>query len=87
MQGTATDSGGRVAGVEVSVDGGQTWRRAEGQGSWTYQATLTGRGSVSIRARAIDDSANIGAAASVSVSVSCPCSLFGDQLPKTPASR
>jgi hypothetical protein len=85
VQGTATDSGGRVAGVEVSVDGGQTWRRAEGQGSWTYQATLTGRGSVSIRARAIDDSANIGAAASVSVPVSCPCSLFGDQLPKTPA--
>ena len=31
ISGTATDSGGGlVAGVEVSVDGGATWRRANG---------------------------------------------------------
>ena len=37
VSGTATDSGGgRVAGVEVSTDGGTSWHAASGTGSWTY---------------------------------------------------
>ncbi len=37
ITGTATDGGGGVVGgVEVSVDGGATWRRAAGRGTWTY---------------------------------------------------
>ena len=36
-QGTAADTGGgRVAGVEVSTDGGSTWHPAEGRESWRY---------------------------------------------------
>lgn len=35
--GTAADAGGGVvAGVEVSVDGGQTWHYATGLNAWTY---------------------------------------------------
>ena len=30
MTGTASDAGGVVAGVEVSTDGGTSWKRAEG---------------------------------------------------------
>src|ERR1035438_10758257 len=37
ISGTATDSGGGVvAGVEVSVNGGQTWHPATGRGSRTH---------------------------------------------------
>ena len=84
--GTASDNGGgKVAGVEVSTDGGATWHPATGQGSWTYTFTLSGRGAVTLKVRAVDDSANIGAAASAAVTVNCPCSLFGDKLPATPS--
>lgn len=37
VSGTAADTGGGVvAGVEVSADGGTTWRRAEGTTAWTF---------------------------------------------------
>ncbi len=37
ITGTATDSGGgAVGGVEVSLDGGATWRRATGREAWTF---------------------------------------------------
>ncbi len=36
ISGTATDSGGRVGGVEVSTDGGATWHPAVGRTCWTY---------------------------------------------------
>src|ERR1700747_3743683 len=40
ITGTATDSGGGVVGgIEVSVDGGQTWHRATGRESWSYSWT------------------------------------------------
>src|SRR5207248_2050313 len=40
ISGTAVDSGGGVvAGVEVSADGGRTWHKATGTGSWTYTWT------------------------------------------------
>jgi Domain of unknown function (DUF4082)/Bacterial Ig-like domain (group 3)/Bacterial Ig domain len=83
ITGTAVDSGGGVpAGVEVSVDGGTTWHRAAGAGSWSYQWTPGAPGPVTIRSRAADDSANLEApSAGVSVAVSprpCPCTLFPD---------
>jgi Domain of unknown function (DUF4082)/Bacterial Ig-like domain/Bacterial Ig domain len=62
VSGTATDAGGGVVGgVEVSVDGGATWRRATGRASWTYSWTPTAIGTVTIRSRAADDSGNIEA--------------------------
>ena len=36
ISGTATDTGGAVAGVEVSTDGGTTWHPATGTSSWSY---------------------------------------------------
>ena len=85
VTGTATDAQGRVAGVEVSTDDGATWHPASGTTAWTYSYTTSGVGSVPVKARAVDDSANIGAVASVQINVSCPCSLFGDAVPATPS--
>ncbi len=60
VTGTASDAGGgRVAGVEVSVDGGVSWHPAVGTTSFTYNGVLAGSGAQAIQARAIDDSANI----------------------------
>jgi hypothetical protein len=58
ITGTAADTGGVVGGVEVSVDGGTTWRRATGRASWSYSWTPTTAGSYTIRSRAADDSGN-----------------------------
>jgi hypothetical protein len=88
VAGTASDAGGGVVGgVEVSTDGGTTWHPANGRESWTYSWTAAGHGSVTIKARAVDDSGNLeSSSASVSVSVDCPCSLWGDGIvPTTPA--
>ena len=60
VTGTATDSGGGVVGgVEVSVDGGQTWHPASGRASWTYSFKPTVAGALTILSRAVDDSGNI----------------------------
>jgi hypothetical protein len=60
ITGTASDSGGRVGAVEVSVDGGATWHPASGTPtSWTYNWTPTVLGGANVRARAADDSGNI----------------------------
>ena len=57
ISGFASDIGGKVAGVEVSVDGGVTWHRASGTTSWTY--TWVGpAGSYTVASRATDDSLN-----------------------------
>ncbi len=71
ITGTATDTGGRVGGVEVSVDGGTTWRRATGRANWTYTWTAPGTSSaVTIKSRAVDDSLNLETpAAGVTVNV------------------
>jgi N,N-dimethylformamidase beta subunit-like, C-terminal len=58
--GTAADSGGgRVGGVEVSVDGGTTWHPATGRESWSYTWTPAVSGQVTVRSRAADDSGNV----------------------------
>jgi hypothetical protein len=59
ISGTASDIGGTVGGVEVSVDDGATWRRASGRSTWTYNWTPTAQGSFTIRSRAVDDSGNL----------------------------
>ncbi len=78
ITGTASDVGGKVAGVEVSVDGGSTWHPATGRANWSYTTSFPGSGAGSVRVRATDDSGNIQASPStVGVTVSCPCSIFG----------
>ena len=64
ISGTASDVGGRVGGVEVSVDAGLTWHRANGRASWSYSWTPSVLGQVNIISRAIDDSGNIEVASS-----------------------
>lgn len=81
VSGTATDVGGVVAGVEVSTDGGQSWHPATGTTSWSYSYVQQGAGAGDLRARAIDDSANIGTAVTRAVQVGCPCSVYGSTTP------
>ena len=58
--GSASDTGGgRVGGVEVSVDGGQTWHPAEGRETWSYTWFPDQTGPVTVLSRAADDSANL----------------------------
>ena len=74
ITGTATDSGGGVVGgVEVSIDGGQTWHPAQGRASWTYNWTILTAGSITIKSRAVDDSGNLETpSAGVTVNVPKP---------------
>ncbi|MGA8790215.1 MAG: DUF4082 domain-containing protein [Paenarthrobacter sp.] len=81
VTGTATDVGGVVAGVEVSTDSGATWHPATGKQSWTYTYIQKGLATATIQARAIDDSANIGAAVTRNLSLSGPYSVFGQTVP------
>ncbi|MGH3416386.1 MAG: N,N-dimethylformamidase beta subunit family domain-containing protein, partial [Actinocrinis sp.] len=80
FSGTATDSGGGVvARVEVSTDNGATWQPATGLGSWSYSWTPTQTGAVTVKVRAEDDSANVGAVVGIALTVgpqSCPCSIW-----------
>jgi hypothetical protein len=89
VTGTASDAGGVVAGVEVSTDGGATWRHAAGRATWSYVWTPSAIGSRALLVRAIDDSANIQpvpAAVTVTSQLRCPCSIWNDNVvPATPA--
>src|SRR6185436_12073179 len=51
---TAEVGGGRVARVEVSVDGGTTWKAATGIASWTFSWTPTTLGPATVKVRSID---------------------------------
>jgi hypothetical protein len=59
ITGTASDTGGRVAGIEVSTDGGKTWHPATGTTNWSYTSIEEGSGAQTIEARATDDSVNL----------------------------
>ena len=59
ITGTASDNGGVVAGVEVSVDGGATWHPAQGTASWTYEWSPGAPGQATHSSRAVDDSGNL----------------------------
>ena len=84
VRGTATDAtGGVVAGVEVSTDGGSTWHPATTMSAagpnvtWSYTWSVAGTGPVTIESRATNDSGYTEAPGpGVSVSVNCPCGLF-----------
>ncbi|WP_250034302.1 N,N-dimethylformamidase beta subunit family domain-containing protein [Paractinoplanes maris] len=80
ISGTATDTGGVVGGVEISTDSGASWHPATGRAAWTYSWNPTASGPATIRVRATDDSANVGADTTVAVTVgarTCPCSIWG----------
>jgi methionine-rich copper-binding protein CopC len=83
VSGTAADlGGGRIGGVEVSTDGGTTWHPATGRETWTYSWRVTGRGQVTLKTRATDDSANVeNTGVGTTVNVTCPCSIFGSTVP------
>ena len=84
VSGTASDSGGTVAGVEVSTDGGTSWHPATGTTSWSYTWIAHGAPRATVMARAVDDSANLQSVpASVSVDIRCPCTMMGNSF--TPA--
>ncbi|MFJ3905510.1 DUF4082 domain-containing protein [Streptomyces sp. NPDC090025] len=82
VTGTANDPGtnhGVVARVEVSTDGGTTWRAAEGTTSWSYTWTPMTMGPAQLKVRAVDDSVNIGATTTVPLTVEaqrCPCTVW-----------
>lgn len=60
VSGTAADAGGgQVGGVEVSTDGGATWRSALGRGAWRFSWVASGTGPAQLRSRAGDDSGNL----------------------------
>jgi hypothetical protein len=89
VTGTATDAGGgHVAGVEVSTDGGQSWRPAKGRANWSYSFVANrASGPLTIRSRATDDSGNIETPGSgVTIAITprlCPCTIFGNAVPNT----
>src|SRR5215471_11495983 len=80
VTGTASDVGGVVAGVEVSVDNGTTWKRAAGTTSWSFTFIPTALGSQTIKSRAIDDSVNTetpGAGRTINVGQrTFPCTIW-----------
>ena len=82
ISGTAVDNGGGiVAAVDVSVDNGATWRRANGRTAWTLTWTPGVNGTVTILSRAYDDSGNAetpssGVTGTVSSSRTCPCTVW-----------
>jgi hypothetical protein len=60
ITGTASDAGGgSVYGVEVSVDGGNTWNPATGTTSWSYSWMPGATGPLTIKSRAYDDVGNL----------------------------
>lgn len=87
ISGTASDLNGVVGGVEVSLDGGTTWRGAVGRENWSYTWKPTTPGSFTIKSRAADDSGNLetpGAGVTVTVAPrTCPCSIWDESV--TPA--
>jgi hypothetical protein len=84
ITGTVTDTR-TVAGVEVSIDGGTTWKLASGTYNWSYTWTPSTAGAVTVMVRGFDDSGNMsvpGAAPSSSsvtiviTDAACPCTIF-----------
>ena len=70
ISGAASDTGGVVAGVEVSTDGGTSWHPASGLSNWSYNWTALQAGPATILSRAVDDSGNLETpAAGVGVTV------------------
>jgi large repetitive protein len=82
ISGTASDAGGVIAGVEISLDGGSTWSVANGTTSWSYSFTPTAIGPIVVKVRAFDDSGNMEGTGSTNsitldvVNAICPCTIY-----------
>lgn len=60
VTGTASDSGGAVAGIELSTDGGTTWHPATGRSTWSYVwKPSVVNSTTTLLSRAVDDSSNL----------------------------
>ncbi|MCB9113237.1 MAG: DUF4082 domain-containing protein, partial [Anaerolineales bacterium] len=82
VTGTASDTGGVVAAVKISTDGGTTWNLATGTTTWSYTFSAASQ-PVTVQVLAIDDSVNMGATSSVSFTAdahTCPCSIWNDSI-------
>ncbi|MBL7742965.1 MAG: DUF4082 domain-containing protein [Chitinophagaceae bacterium] len=97
VSGTASDAGGVLVGIEVSIDGGTTWQPATGTSSWSFSWTPSTTGTVNIRVRGFDDSGNMsvpganGSSTNITVTIgsggtpTCPCTIFTtSNTPATP---
>jgi hypothetical protein len=85
ISGTTTDVGGVVGSVEVSTDGGLTWRPAtisapDATVTWTYTWTPQTQGNITVKVRGVDDSGNKEIAdQEIDVTIGqdvCPCNIF-----------
>lgn len=84
ITGTATENtGGVVAGVEISTDGGGSWHpvttmsAAAPTVNWTYTWAAAGSGPVTIETRATNDGGYIETPSDgVTVTLNCPCGLY-----------
>jgi hypothetical protein len=84
VSGTISDVGGVPAGVEISLDGGTTWRIATltNGTTWSYSWIPDIIGPITIKVRGFDDSGNMQAVGSVLapnvifVNSVCPCKIF-----------
>jgi hypothetical protein len=81
ITGTASDTGGGVVGgVEVSVDGGASWHRADGRENWIYSWRPGALGATTVLSRAVDDSGNleqpVRSTAVTVIEAQCPCSVW-----------
>jgi hypothetical protein len=78
--GTATDDGGVVGAVEVSLDGGKSWHPAIGRKNWSYQAKFGYSGTWNVLSRAVDDSGNLEAPGPgitvTAIPETCPCTIW-----------
>lgn len=84
ISGTISDVGGVPAGVEISLDGGATWRVATliNGTNWSYSWIPNIVGPITIKVRGFDDSGNMQAAGAgpapnvIVVNGVCPCKIF-----------
>lgn len=91
VSGTASDVQGIVAAVEVSLDGGSTWKTASGTTNWSFTFTPSTPGPLTIKAHAVDDSCNIGltgtvpSANAITITITepvapiCPCTIWNPE--------
>src|SRR5262245_60533047 len=59
IAGTASDAGGSVVRVEVSVDGGGAYSAASGTNAWSFNWTPNSPGQATIKSRAVDNTGNV----------------------------
>lgn len=88
ISGTSTDAGGGVvAAIEISIDGGATWKPANGTTNWSYTFTSYTEGPITVKVRGVDDSGRMENPGSSGTNVRnlnvgfptpppCPCTIF-----------